>query len=298
MLSKVLSSLGGFIASTVNFVVYIVSRFFKVIALIAIGAITISLAGFVIASHFGLPYLSMITPNPAISGYIGFYAGLIALGIIPILLLIKTAINFIWNYKSTYKFKRAVSGVWIVSMTIFILTAVFTTRNFAHSASSSELVMAESIDTTNAIDLLINYQDYDLNHLSFQLGNTVMTDNYLLHKNGVSLTLKPSSDDKMSINKTTYSRGTSRKSALRSVKSPIHDITVEGNQIKIDKYYRIDRDAKFRGQKLSYDIYVPLGTKLNIPRKSSMIYNRAINRNRGVDTFIMTEEGIQPLLES
>ena len=121
-----------------------------------IGAIAISIAAIFVSGQYSLPYLSMITPTPAISGYIGFYAGMIALTIIPFILLVKVAIRTIWGYRPTVKFKQSITSVWIVSFMIFVLTGVFTARHFSPETSRSEVVLASGINTEEPFKVEVN----------------------------------------------------------------------------------------------------------------------------------------------
>lgn len=262
-----------------------------------IGAIAISIAAIVISGHFGLPYLAMISPDPAISGYIGYYAGIIALGIIPLILLVKTAINFIGGYRSTVRFKRALSGIWVVSFIIFILTGFFTVRNFIHEERVTELVSEDSIDPDQPLQINLNGHEAHNPRIQFS-SSAFLSNGRLYNRDGVNVKIKPSTNDKLKITKTESSRGMNKIAALRNRYYAKHKMAHEGNQIQLDEFYTIEKRDKFRAQHLRYDIEVPIGTTIYVNKRSPIFSNREIRLRHSSNQWIMTEEGLQQVQES
>jgi len=295
MISRVMTSFGGFIASTVSFVVYIVSRFVKVIALIAIGAIAILITALLVSGHFGLPYITMISPDPAISGFIGFYAGLIAFLIIPLIAIIRMGVNYAWRYKPNPKFKIAMSGIWIVAFMIFAMTAVFTARNFLYETSITETISeVESIPDQPFNIAISNPKFYD--KMKLQFGRSFFTEGRFYNYEDIDVDVIPSEDDKVRIVRTTYSRGMNNSSAKRNAYYPSHHVSLEGNQLSLDDFYTINNKDKYRAQRYHYQVSVPTGTELSLNRHSRIFSNRKLRRGkRGEDSqkLVMTEEGLQ-----
>ncbi len=264
------------------------------IALILIGAIAISIGALVISGHFGLPYLAMISPDPTVSGYIGYYAGLIALGIIPMILLIKTAINFIGGYKSSIRFKRAISGVWIVSFVLFILTGIFTARNFVHEAQLSEIVLENDLDQDQPFNIKVVPLDRR-NNLRIQFSESAfLSDGNFYNGDGVDVYFRPAENDKLKVTRTGSSRGMNYRSAVRNMHYPNHNLELSENSITLDEYYTLGRRDKFRAQKLRYDIAIPVGTIVSLERSSPIFRNREFRSKKGEgEKWIMTTDGFQ-----
>jgi len=178
---------------------FIVSRFVNVVALIVIGATALALGAFFVAAHILLPHVHFITPDPVISGYIGAYAGIIGLLVVPLILVVKTAINRFFSFKSTLRFKKAIFGVWIVCITIFILTAIFTASTFKHHAAYTQNVYQATIDPSEEYHIDILKRSQSDSKLTFGSSYISMSELYLL--DGVKLLLKPTDqDDKVIVN--------------------------------------------------------------------------------------------------
>lgn len=297
MMSKVISSFGQFIASAVSFVVYIVSRFVKVIALIVIGAIAIFVLGIIISGHIGLPYITLITPHPAISGYIGFYAGLIAFLIVPLIILVKLATRMIWKYRPSYRFKHTVSAVWILSFIMFLLTTAFTARNFLHQTSMSETISEVQYVPSEPLQIDIRRSNAD-RKFGLHLGHSVFA-NGKMFCDDVKVDFIPAKDDKMKIVKTTFSRGLNDKAAMRNLSYPSHNFSLSDNSLLIDDHYKIDKQDKYRAQRFHYVVSLPLGTEIDLNRSSSIFSHRELRwGSTATDTtWVMTEFGLQSSAE-
>ena len=260
-----------------------------------IGAIAISIGALVISGHFGLPYLTLISPNPPISGYIGYYGAIIAFGIIPLILLIKTAINFIGGYKTSLKFKRALAGVWVVSFMIFILTGVFTMRNFVHDATKTELLAESQINPAQPLEIQL-HTEHRSHSPMIQFGRyTYLTNGSLYNGDDIDVYFKPTGEEEpLKIVKTTYSRGMNHRSAMHNMKYPRHEVELSDNHIDVDEFYRIGKRDKYRSQKLRYDISIPIGTKVSLSEPSTIFREREF-RKRDVNEhlWVMTKEGLE-----
>lgn len=245
----------------------------------------------------GLPYLSMITPDPAISGYIGFYAGMIALVLIPLILLVKLAINFVWGYRSTWRFKQAVTGVWIVSFMIFLMTTIFTARNFVYETATTELVSAQPINTDQPLMINIQRPGYD-DDARIRFGNSYISHGRLYNRDGVAVRLVPAETEEISISKTSISRGMNHKCAIRNMDYPQHHISLQDNQLSLDEYYELGNKDKFRAQRYSYEVAVPVGTVISVNQPSRIFRHYELrNHDHKGALWVMTEAGLQKTSE-
>ena len=245
----------------------------------------------------GLPYLSMITPDPAISGYIGFYAGMIALVLIPLILLIKLAINMIWGYKSTWRFKQAMTGVWVVSFMIFLMTTIFTARNFVYETSSTQLVSAQPIDADQPLRIDINKPN-NFDDARIRFGHSYLSQGRLYNRDGVAVRFIPAENEEVSISKTSISRGMNRKCALKNMNFPTHNISFQDNKLSMDEFYELESRDKYRAQRYRYDVSIPVGTVLSINEPSRIFKNYELRRHRDEDIqWVMTPSGLEQTSE-
>jgi len=262
-----------------------------------IGAIAIAIGALFVSGHFGLPYIPMIAPNPAISGYIGFYAGMIALAIIPLIILIRLAIRFIWGYRSSYRFRRAMAGVWVVSFVIFIMTVAFTARNFVYQSSATDDISEMLLDSNKVLDININELGFNRN-AKIQFGNSFLSNGRLFIRDGVHVEFVPSDNESVGITKTAKSLGMNDKYARRNIYYPEHEIELSDNKLSIDNYYSLSKRDKFRAQELYYVVAVPEGTQLNFEGWSNIFMDRELRRNKGTKEWVMTKEGLSPVSDS
>lgn len=275
-------------------VVYLVSRFVKVIALIFIGAMAIGLFSILVGTHFGLPYLRLISPDPIITGYIAYYTGLIAFVIIPFLLLILLLSKIIWRHKRIHKYRYPIAGVWTVTAVIFMATVFFTARNFLYETSSTEKISETHIGQNRMLDFNINRLHDTRDHPVISLGNSYLSNGKLYHHDGIKVDFIPSQDDKIIVSRTTYARGRNYRSAVGNMWGPDHQVEVTDHSISLDDYYTLDRKGKFRGQKFEYKVEVPVGTELSFDKGSRIFTKRALSR-WGYDSsqkWVMTSEGL------
>ena len=299
MISKVLTSFGGFIASAVSFVAYIVSRFVKVITLIAIGVIAIFFTALLISGHFGLPYITMITPDPAVSGYIGFYAGITAFLIIPLIVLIRVGVSYVWRYKRNPKFRYAVASVWIVSFMIFALTAAFTARNFLYETSVTETISEVYADPDQPLHIKLAKPQY-FNKMKIHFGDDAFFTDGRFYNDDIKVDFIPSEDDKVRVVRTTYSRGMNNRAAKRNTYYPSHHISFKDNLLSLDDYYTISNADKWRSQSYTYKVAIPHGTELALNRRSNIFRNRSLRNGKGdvsTEKWMMTEEGLELIKE-
>ena len=226
-----------------------------------------------ITGHILTPYIPVISPEPVVSGYLGFYSGVISLGIIPLVVLCWILFWLIWGFKITPKFKRATGAVWGLTFFIFILTVVFTSRNFSNETRVSEELPAMIVDQNQSlnisIDRLRKHRD-ELGLFNLNVGNMVLDGDRLMVGRAVSVNFKSSKDTMVHIKKIIHSHGLSKSHARSNASFPDHNITLSKNSIEIADYYLLGMRDKYRGQHISYEILVPEGTVVTFDNYSSI----------------------------
>ena len=97
-----------------------------------IAAFLISWIGLAFGGYFLTPLIPKLSPDPVISGYVGFFSGVVGLGLIPLAILIWLLFKILFGYKVGRKVRRLTQGVWIVSILLFALTILFGAKNYLH----------------------------------------------------------------------------------------------------------------------------------------------------------------------
>ena len=238
-----------------------------------IASFILSWMALAIAGHILTPYIPVISPEPLMSGYLGFYSGVISLGIIPLIVLCWILFWLIWGFKITPKFKRTTKAVWGLTFFIFILTVVFTARNFSNKVQINQDLSAVSIDQEKSLNVVIDrlkeYKD-EQGDYNINVGDVFMDGDQMLVGRAISVNFRPSEDTTVYIKRSIFSRGLSKSHARKNAKFPDHEISITDNSIHIPDYYSLNKSAKYRGQYLIYEIFVPEGTVLTFDKYSSI----------------------------
>jgi len=261
--------------------------------LIVVGSLLLVLISFIISSQLLTPYVPLISPTPVIAGITGYYAGILSLFVIPILLLGKWMINHTFGYKSTYQFRKIMSGFWIVSFVAFIATVAFTARNFSTQSETSEQLISASIDTSQVIEVNFNKLQLENSWKQLKLGPAKLENGNLYADNiAIRVNFLPSQDSLVHIDKTVSSYGRNRQQANRNTKYASHNINLNGQKLDIDRYYTIQKGSKFRVQEIEYDINLPLGSKIKFNQLPSRMIPRKVSRQDAESTFVITDQGL------
>jgi len=253
----------------------------------------ISLLSLLVGTHFGLPYISLIAPDPWITGYVGYYTGLISFVIIPFVLLILLASKLIWKHRKIYTYRYPMAGIWIVTTVIFLGTALFTARNFSYGTSVSKQISEAHIGDDKNVHINIS-QLSDQGDMPLRFDDTFLSRGKLFNREGVNLNFTPSEEDMLTVTRTVYSRGTNYRTAVGNMAAPDHRIEVNESNISLDEYYTIQKNRKFRGQRFDYEVAIPLGTTVSFNRSSEILPIRKLRSGNYDNTqkWVMTEEGL------
>jgi hypothetical protein len=274
----------------------LIRRFFKVIALIVIGAFVISYGSMIIAGQFLVPYIPLVSPEPTITGFMGYYAGILALCLIPMILIARAGFGLVWNHKFDPKIRRILLGAWLVSFIVFGATVIFGVRNFAFHGSSTSSLHNAPIDKTNPFIIQVNSLDSEMSdgRIPLRLGHSRLDNGKLYISNRIHFRLQPSEDENLKIDVTSKSRGSSPRKAQGNTQLINHSTSIEDNTISINEYYSIDRKSRFRGQYRSVDIHIPIGQEV-ILKGSANPYNRHDFKKQNPHNnkhWVMTTEGL------
>ncbi len=254
----------------------------------------IGLLSLLIGSHFTLPYVNLIAPDPMITGYVGYYTGLISFVIIPFVLLILFASKLIWKHRKIHTYRYPMAGIWIVTTVIFLGTALFTASNFSYGTSISKQISEANLEEGQNLHIEVS-RFRAPRDMALQMDDTFLSKGKMFNRDGVKLAFAVADESKVTVTQTTCSRGTNYRSAVENMASPNHRIEVSKNQISLDDFYTISKNRKFRGQEFEYEVAVPLGTTITF-NQGSRIFNKSQLRRNSYDSsqkWVMTAEGLQ-----
>lgn len=287
------------LAGVLNLLKQVFRPIFKLLSLVIISSLSIAWIALFVSGHFALPFVPMITPDPSFTGYIAFYTAMISLGLIPIIWISISMFRRIWGWKQTAKYQTPLYGTWIVSFFIFLFTMVFTLRNFKESHSNTETLSGLMINKDAPLLIEGNYEipDWHNRDVHVNLGPIrLLDDSMYIEENGM-LNILPTTEEKGFVKKFTRSSGLNKSSAIRNAEYISHEFELIDNHLTFDNFYRLSRKGKFRLQQIQYEVYVPIGTKVEFVNRGT--YRQKRNKNlfgyEGNHSFIMTKKGLEKL---
>ena len=299
LIYSVFLGIGASVRAVVRLLKKLIVPILKIAAILVIAVFFISWIAFIFAGYFVSPIIPFFSPEPLVSGYIGFYSGIIAFGVIPLVILIWLFFKLLWGYKVGTKTRRATLATWMVCVVLFGSTILFAAKNFSQEDSSSEMVYQEMIDieTPVVIDLQSSYNlisDRDRIHLDFEDVFISRGDVYL---RSVDFRLRPSEDETMRIEKSTHAFGKNRQSARTNLSMVNHDLNISDKRIEITDFVKLRHGDRFRFQSYNYEIKVPIGSKIIFKGDADMIPLKALKDRTKISTstiYTMTPEGLVP----
>lgn len=296
-----LSGIGTIVVAFLTLFKNLLIPILKIVAVIVIAAFLVSWVAFIFAGYFITPIIPAISPQPIISGYIGFFSGVISLGIIPLVMLIWLLFKVIWGYKIGARTRRAIFGVWIVTLILFATTALFSAKNYIHEFSQSEVIIEETLSdkpTVLTFDLSEDYyRTISHNMINIDFGDAYFSREKIVMQN-VKIDLLPTKSDVLSVVKTSRATGHRQKDAEKNMAQVKHDMSFNNGTMVIPEYSVISTDDQYRRQCIEYSIKIPVGTQITIKGKTRTL-NPAdfIDEDISLDQkYIMTEKGLEKVV--
>ena len=255
----------------------------------------------IIASQFLVPYLPLVSPQPIISGYIGYYAGILTLCLIPMILIARSGFGLIWNHKFDPKIRRMLLGTWMVSFIVFTATATFGARNFAYRSSTKSSIYNGPIDRDKPFIIEIDQLDSETfdNRIQLDFGHSKLDNGILYVDHGLNFRISPTEDQNLTVNAIDISRGSSPQKAKENTEIVQHETKIEQNRINIDEYYSLARKSKFRGQYRMIEMQVPIGQNISLEGSSHPFSSRDFKGNspQKMKNWTMTAEGLKEKID-
>ncbi len=295
------------IASAISFILFILKRFFKIIALIVIGAIVIGIVVLIVATLITVPYIPFVGPDPVVTGYIGLFAGLMCFLLIPLTLITKSTFSWVWGHGRDIKLHRTLLGLWIVCLMLFVSTLAFTARNFSSSGNFKEVIVQDAIEAElgdEPITIKVNEFSHDEPFMKTVFGNLILTEGQLIRLRHTKININKGHTDSIKVSREVYSQGNSRYNAKKNANHIVSPITYVGRTLELDNYFTIPEKGKYRGQTQKIDIDLPIGTRIRFEGHISYYNGRThtsrrynISETDNHQIWTMTEEGLQKLSE-
>lgn len=265
-----------------------------------IAAFLISWLAIVFAGYFVTPIIPAISPEPIVSGYIGFFSGVISLGIIPLVLLIWLLFKVIWGYKVGPRIRRTTFGIWIVCFFMFCMTVLFSAKNFVHEYSDTEVISEAKINVENKEPFVLNMKSSYEEVLKDDIVKVNLDEMFISQGNiylrNVHLNLIPTNTDILSVEKTRRATAANKGEAEKNMRQPVNDFSLENMTLELSDYSKLSKGDKYRRQCIEYTVKIPVGTTVVINGYHNDLINRSDFAERHKiqleKPYTMTQEGL------
>lgn len=185
---------------------------------------------------------------------------LIIIGI-PILLIIYAGTKMLFNYVANSRpvFLTAL-GVWVIGIIIAISTSAGAIDVFSTDASSNELESLTFSSDTIFIELdeneINDYNDIQIEVNNFKL---VVVNNEEILVSRPKFTITSSNDDRIALKIRKYSKGNNYRTAKSNAENLTYSYRTEGSTLKLDPYFLVKNNGKWRNQKVKLNLNLPEG---------------------------------------
>lgn len=250
-----------------------------------------SWGAFIFSGYIITPWIPAVSPEPIVSGYLGFFSGVISIGFIPLLLLLAMLFKVIAGYTMSSSLKRATLGIWIVTFFAFLSTLAFISKDYMRSYQFEDTVIASDISSEEPLTIYIDENPVVNNQPSIMLGNFQLNrDQMILHNRHFEI--NPSTDQQLLLHRQSSSSGSDRADAQKSLTNESILFDKAKNNIRLVKYSLFKGQNKYHRQVHNYDLQVPVGTMVQFVSKDGDAY-------LGQDLYMndemweMTENGLK-----
>ncbi len=153
-------------------------------------------------------------------------------------------------------------GTWIASVILFIFCFAFQLPSYANDSQITERRQLKIDD-----DLIkISFEDFETDdEFMISLGETYIN-KYALYGDNIRASIYKSDSAHVTIEKEISSQGRTRSNARKYASKVNIDERIEGNNIYIPEFYRIDKGDKYRGQEVRFKIFIPKNKNVEVDK--------------------------------
>lgn len=224
------------------------------------------------------PMMVRFGPESNILGYIGWIAIVLTLTI-PVLAIILGLSGWAFRYRTHSAIKMTLLTTWFLSLFTSATIVAKTTESYKHRkemVTMSDYVVPEDEVHIKTTDDLSPKQFFGIMTSNLRLSPEA------LKIGGLSYSVKESDDHLLHVERKVVAMGKNEQDAIRNMESVKDNFEVSGNEIRLSRLLEIEAGKKYRGQQVSYIIYVPKGKKVMDDRQS-FSHNDDENSEEGLD---------------
>lgn len=263
--------------------------------------------GTLFINFFGKEYLNLIFSNNFYFLIFAFsFFSLVAIPSIVILYLIAKAYK---RSKVSWGKLLTVSGILILlAILAFTISAIDTAKNFKVEQKTVNYIDVPFSDSLEVINLKFKKSMLDdeggfqfyINDDGFYSKNIEYNpDTETMYMNTILMRIKPSEDGKYKLQATASSRGRTKEESMLHIDKFNYQLEFkDSSELVVPTTLEIKNENKFRFQKLTYILEVPVGVKINFNENASKYVKdvalQASMKRKDLDnnTWLMTDNGL------
>jgi phage shock protein PspC (stress-responsive transcriptional regulator) len=257
---KVANLLGDILKFLLKAILKLIAVFFILIGLIVIAAVLIGLFAGIGALGIAFPILAASFFASELQQILSYLAVILVIGI-PFLALIYIGIKVLFNIPYKNKIFGSVAlGLWFVGIIIASVLAAQISSNFSYREAVRENIVFDYV-TSDTLYLNLNKRtDVGKNNISFGDENTFgITEDDRIFLPNVEMDIKPSNTNQFELEQTISARGKTQREALANARNVKYNLTLQDSMLFFDNGFLLDRNEKFRAQKVKLILKVPVG---------------------------------------
>lgn len=266
------------------------SKFLKIMASVAMGFLLLGLIPTIFAAIFSAGFISFALES--IQRY--FFADIqnimlpliatLVITIVPLIHVFFQLIRVIFEGQKMHRtIKVVLNVVWMCAVFYLVYIAVLLGKDFSGSITISNLVQQKPVSKDSTLYVQsIKFQTTNGND-TFEIEDPELQ--YFINNKfneNVELKIESTLESAPYLKVQRYSLG-SKKTALVYAKSTEYPVKFEGNKIVLQNYFTLDENTPWRNQKVTVQLFVPIGYTLKIDKSCSPIISEVNNQELFLD---------------
>ena len=224
-----------------------------------------------------LPFAEYFVAGPKFVGYLGALNIFVIVGV-PALSLAFFVSRLAFNKRMTPHWKAGMWSFFVINLISFFAIASTQARHFNRS---NEITKVMDLTAVNSDTLVINMQENPFADAMLSIGDLQLAEDKLVSYD-VDLRVIKSDGENFELKQVSKSRGLNAPDANRIASKISYDYNVDGNKISFPRIFTIDKETKWRGQKVIVTLSVPNGKTIRFENNADNMVSR-IDIDRDVE---------------
>ncbi len=266
------------------------SKFMKIVASIAMGFLLLWLIPTVFAAIFSAGFISFAVESiqryflADIQNIILPIVATMVVIIVPLIHVFYQLIRVIFEGQKMHKtIKIMLNVAWMCAIFYLIYVSVLLGRDFSGSITLSNTIEQQPESKDSILYIKSTKFETTNRHDTFEIEDPEIQ--YFINNKfneNVELTIESTIENKPYLRVQRYSLG-SKKTALLYAKSTEYSVKFEGNNILLRNYFTLNNNAPWRNQKVTVQLFVPVGYTVNIDKSCGAIIDEVNNQELWLD---------------